>query len=125
MYKIISFVSDSEGLWDNIRSVSVKSEGLDFSSDFNDDILISNDDFTIRSSSAGRKASNQDDKFWAPEKFKCSKCKKYFKWKIDLVHHLKVSCGGNKCECCPFCDYRTDRKWNLKSHMKRRHNIQH
>lgn len=124
------FVSESGLLWVNCRTSSVKSEGgLDFSSDFNDDILISHDDYHPRSSSTERKfgADQGEEKFWLPEtdKFKCSKCKKHFRWKIDLVHHLKVSCGGTKCECCPFCDYRTDRKWNLKSHMKRRHNIQH
>lgn len=120
------FVPDSSYYWKDCNVV-LKKEEVDFPSDFDDDVLSSQDDFSARCSSAGSKMTNPEEKkYWTPDaaKYKCSKCSKSFRWKHHLIHHLKVSCGGVKSECCPFCDYRTDRKWNLKSHVKRRHNIQ-
>ncbi|XP_011160490.1 longitudinals lacking protein isoform X36 [Solenopsis invicta] len=58
----------------------------------------------------------------APQgRYKCSKCAKSYRWKHHLVEHVKASCGQKKAECCPFCSYKSNRKWNLKSHMKRIH----
>ncbi|XP_012174232.1 longitudinals lacking protein, isoforms F/I/K/T [Bombus terrestris] len=54
-------------------------------------------------------------------RYKCSKCSKSYRWKHHLVEHVKASCGQKKAECCPYCSYRSNRKWNLKSHMKRIH----
>ncbi|RLU14950.1 hypothetical protein DMN91_012837 [Ooceraea biroi] len=54
-------------------------------------------------------------------RYKCSKCGKSYRWKHHLVEHVKASCGQNKAECCPYCSYKSNRKWNLKSHMKRIH----
>ncbi|KAG5331139.1 LOLA3 protein, partial [Acromyrmex charruanus] len=54
-------------------------------------------------------------------RFKCSKCAKSYRWKHHLVEHIKASCGQEKAECCPYCSYKSNRKWNLKSHMKRIH----
>lgn len=56
-----------------------------------------------------------------PGSYNCTKCSKSYRWKQDLVEHSKTSCGSNKEECCPFCSYRTNRRWNLKSHMRRIH----
>ncbi|XP_031774275.1 longitudinals lacking protein isoform X4 [Apis florea] len=55
------------------------------------------------------------------DRYKCSKCSKSYRWKHHLVEHVKASCGQKKAECCPYCSYRSNRKWNLKSHMKRIH----
>ncbi|XP_029661824.1 longitudinals lacking protein-like isoform X29 [Formica exsecta] len=54
-------------------------------------------------------------------RYKCSKCAKSYRWKHHLVEHVKASCGQKKAECCPYCSYKSNRKWNLKSHMKRIH----
>nr|XP_012150741.1 PREDICTED: longitudinals lacking protein, isoform G-like isoform X15 [Megachile rotundata] len=54
-------------------------------------------------------------------RYKCSKCSKSYRWKHHLVEHVKAFCGQKKAECCPYCSYRSNRKWNLKSHMKRIH----
>ncbi|XP_043284380.1 longitudinals lacking protein isoform X8 [Venturia canescens] len=53
--------------------------------------------------------------------YKCNKCSKTYRWKQHLVEHVKTSCGSTKEERCPFCSYCTNRRWNLKSHMKRIH----
>lgn len=55
------------------------------------------------------------------DRYKCSKCSKSYRWKHHLMEHVKASCGQKKAECCPYCSYRSNRKWNLKSHMKRIH----
>ncbi|XP_017887207.1 longitudinals lacking protein-like isoform X16 [Ceratina calcarata] len=54
-------------------------------------------------------------------RYKCSKCSKSYRWKHHLVEHMKVSCGQKKAECCPYCSYKSNRKWNLKSHIRRMH----
>ncbi|XP_071565973.1 uncharacterized protein [Temnothorax longispinosus] len=54
-------------------------------------------------------------------RYKCSKCAKSYRWKHHLVEHVKASCGQKKAECCPYCSYKSNRKWNLKSHIKRIH----
>ncbi|KAG7205725.1 hypothetical protein KM043_007674 [Ampulex compressa] len=54
-------------------------------------------------------------------RYKCFKCLKSYRWKHHLVEHVKAFCGQKKAECCPYCSYRSNRKWNLKSHMKRIH----
>nr|XP_012225958.1 PREDICTED: gastrula zinc finger protein XlCGF57.1-like [Linepithema humile] len=54
-------------------------------------------------------------------RYRCSKCAKSYRWKHHLVEHMKAFCGQKKEECCPFCSYKSNRKWNLKSHMKRIH----
>lgn len=55
------------------------------------------------------------------DRYKCSKCSKTYRWKHHLVEHVKASCGQMKAECCPYCSYKSNRKWNLKSHVKRIH----
>ena len=119
-------VPDLNLLWKNCGNAQLKFERPDFPSDL-DDILISQEDINVKSNSGASKIIDPvEESYWKTEaeKYKCSKCSKTFQWKHHLIQHLKVSCGGIKSECCPFCDYRTDRKWNLKSHMKRRHNVQ-
>ncbi|XP_020288351.1 zinc finger protein 629-like [Pseudomyrmex gracilis] len=54
-------------------------------------------------------------------RYKCSKCSKSYRWKHHLVEHTKASCGQTKAQCCPYCSYKSNRKWNLKSHIKRIH----
>ncbi|XP_076644892.1 uncharacterized protein LOC143354555 isoform X18 [Halictus rubicundus] len=54
-------------------------------------------------------------------RYTCYKCSKSYRRKHHLVEHVKASCGQKKTECCPYCSYRTNRKWNLKCHMKRIH----
>ncbi|XP_076682692.1 uncharacterized protein LOC143376352 isoform X3 [Andrena cerasifolii] len=54
-------------------------------------------------------------------RYRCSKCSKSYRWKHHLVEHVKAFCGQKKDACCPYCSYRSSRKWNLKSHMKRIH----
>ncbi|CAL7939895.1 unnamed protein product [Xylocopa violacea] len=54
-------------------------------------------------------------------RYRCSKCSKSYRWKHHLVEHVKMSCGQKKVECCPYCSYKSNRKWNLKSHMRRIH----
>ncbi|XP_076621321.1 uncharacterized protein LOC143341872 isoform X11 [Colletes latitarsis] len=55
------------------------------------------------------------------DRYKCSKCSKSYRWKHHLAEHVKAFCGQKKAECCPYCSYRSNRKWNLKCHMKRIH----
>ncbi|XP_033333342.1 longitudinals lacking protein, isoforms F/I/K/T [Megalopta genalis] len=54
-------------------------------------------------------------------RYTCDRCSKSYRWKHHLVEHVRTFCWQKKAECCPYCHYRTNRKWNLKCHMKRIH----
>ncbi|XP_014474852.1 PREDICTED: uncharacterized protein LOC106744502 isoform X3 [Dinoponera quadriceps] len=51
-------------------------------------------------------------------RYKCWNCSKSYRLKHHLVQHVRDFCGQ---ECCPYCGYRTNRKWNLKTHIRRIH----
>ncbi|CAD6201857.1 GSCOCG00002817001-RA-CDS [Cotesia congregata] len=53
--------------------------------------------------------------------FTCSACKKTFPTSANLRDHIRRRANNKKMECCPFCDYTSDRRWNVKSHIKRIH----
>lgn len=88
--------------------------------------LISNDDIVVP------KTGHRDPLDMSVEKdiikrgaakYECAKCYKSYNWKPHLIEHLRSACGAAKNKCCLYCSYRTNRQWNLKSHMKRKHKI--
>ncbi|EFN68037.1 Zinc finger protein 337 [Camponotus floridanus] len=88
--------------------------------------LVWEDYQVLGTSTANRSSSYVERKFRVKHmdhigRYKCSKCAKSYRWKHHLVEHVKASCGQKKAECCPYCSYKSNRKWNLKSHMKRIH----
>ncbi|CAH1964146.1 unnamed protein product [Acanthoscelides obtectus] len=56
--------------------------------------------------------------------FKCSQCEKSYKYKQNLVRHLKYECDKEAQYHCDYesCGYSSKFKSNLKKHCYRKHN---
>jgi len=52
-------------------------------------------------------------------RYKCERCHKTttYKHKPNIYRHLREECGVNPSHLCNFCDYQTNRKGDLKTHM--------
>ncbi|KAH0952313.1 hypothetical protein HN011_005727 [Eciton burchellii] len=58
-----------------------------------------------------------------PGCFKCPKCDKSYRWLRNMKNHLKIECGKDPKECCPYCPHRTKYKSSLQKHIQRIHFI--
>ncbi|XP_046416395.1 longitudinals lacking protein, isoforms A/B/D/L isoform X5 [Neodiprion virginianus] len=56
-----------------------------------------------------------------PGNYSCQRCGKSYKWKNNLVDHMRLDCGKEANIKCEFCNYRTKWSWNLKAHKNRVH----
>ncbi|CAL1680021.1 unnamed protein product [Lasius platythorax] len=56
-----------------------------------------------------------------PGSFQCPKCGKEYRWLRNMKNHLKVECGKEPKECCPYCSHRTKYKSSLQKHILRIH----
>ncbi|XP_072767131.1 uncharacterized protein [Anoplolepis gracilipes] len=56
-----------------------------------------------------------------PGSFKCPKCGKEYRWLRNMKNHLKVECGKEPKECCPYCPHRTKYRSSLQKHIFRIH----
>ncbi|XP_044008774.1 longitudinals lacking protein isoform X21 [Aphidius gifuensis] len=54
-------------------------------------------------------------------RFTCNKCYKTYRWKTHYNEHRRTDCGKVCYFGCSYCGYCTNKKWNLKLHLKRRH----
>lgn len=52
----------------------------------------------------------------------CSKCGKFYKSLGTLQRHLNYECGLAPRFKCPYCNYFTKQKINVKKHIVRNHN---
>ena len=50
----------------------------------------------------------------------CNKCLRIFQSSYILTKHIR-SCDPRKSISCIFCDYKSNRKWNVKMHIERVH----
>lgn len=55
--------------------------------------------------------------------FQCEKCFKTYKFKNHWKRHVRVECGKEPKEQCPYCNLRTYYKFNLLKHIKRAHKL--
>lgn len=53
--------------------------------------------------------------------FCCPRCQKVYRWKQSLNLHLKYECGTEPKFQCPYCVFKTKRKWSLKQHILGKH----
>ncbi|KAL2738504.1 longitudinals lacking protein isoform X13 [Vespula maculifrons] len=56
-----------------------------------------------------------------PGCFKCPRCGKGYRWLRNMKNHLRVECGKDPKECCPYCPHRTKYKSSLQKHIQRIH----
>lgn len=53
--------------------------------------------------------------------WKCEQCTKAYSTKGCLQRHWKYECGKEPNFHCPFCSYKSYRKFNLNSHLRLKH----
>nr|XP_012226000.1 PREDICTED: longitudinals lacking protein, isoform G-like [Linepithema humile] len=56
-----------------------------------------------------------------PGCYKCPKCGKSYRWLRNMKNHLKIECGKDPKECCPYCPHRTKYRSSLHKHILRIH----
>ncbi|KAL2714716.1 zinc finger protein 254-like isoform X1 [Vespula squamosa] len=56
-----------------------------------------------------------------PGCFKCPRCGKGYRWLRNMKNHLRIECGKDPKECCPYCPHRTKYKSSLQKHIQRIH----
>nr|XP_018912755.1 PREDICTED: zinc finger and BTB domain-containing protein 41-like [Bemisia tabaci] len=57
--------------------------------------------------------------------FACPNCSRTYKYKDNLMRHLRLECGVEPKFPCSFCPYKTKHKTSLKSHMRIKHSVQY
>ena len=65
------------------------------------------------------RSSNSSDK--KPGLFKCPNCGKGYRWLRNMKNHIKIECGKEPKEFCPYCPHRTKYKSSLQKHIVRIH----
>lgn len=58
-----------------------------------------------------------------PGHFPCAQCGKVYRWKWNLMAHLREDCGQRPRYNCGMCSYSSKRARNLSLHTKRVHKL--
>lgn len=61
------------------------------------------------------------DSVFNNEMFYCYKCCKRYNSRRAKMQHSKYECGKIPKNLCPYCSYRSHRTYNLKKHIKSKH----
>lgn len=56
-----------------------------------------------------------------PGVFPCPRCKKVYRYRTNMLRHLKVECGKEPQFQCPYCPCQTKHKSSMQRHMENRH----
>lgn len=56
-----------------------------------------------------------------PGLFACPSCRKLYRNRRNMLAHLRFECGQLPQLKCQFCSYRSKRKYDLKRHIRIRH----
>lgn len=54
-------------------------------------------------------------------RYNCPNCNKAYKWRHNMLQHMKRDCGKPPNFMCPYCDYGSKQKNNLARHVAARH----
>ena len=56
-----------------------------------------------------------------PGTFACPGCRKHYRYKRNMLSHFRLECGKIPQLQCHYCSYRSKKKYDLKRHIKNRH----
>lgn len=56
-----------------------------------------------------------------PGLFACPSCRKLYRYRRNMLAHLRLECGQLPQLKCHFCSYRSKKKYDLKRHVRNRH----
>ncbi|XP_039284622.1 longitudinals lacking protein, isoforms A/B/D/L-like [Nilaparvata lugens] len=51
----------------------------------------------------------------------CPTCHRIYTYKNNLMRHIRVECGKQPSQMCPYCTYRSKHKGDVLRHLKTRH----
>jgi len=53
----------------------------------------------------------------------CEKCGRSYRYRENLLRHIRVECGKEAQFHCFYCKYKSKQKNNLQRHLRCRHNV--
>lgn len=56
--------------------------------------------------------------------FPCTQCGKSYKWKRNLIQHVKNECGKEPQFFCPHCNFKAKHSFNLYRHLRKVHSVE-
>ncbi|KAJ4427492.1 hypothetical protein ANN_25140 [Periplaneta americana] len=56
-----------------------------------------------------------------PGAFSCPRCRKVYRYRTNMLRHLKVECGKEPQFQCPYCPCQTKHKSSMQRHIENRH----
>jgi uncharacterized C2H2 Zn-finger protein len=56
-----------------------------------------------------------------PGAFPCPRCRKVYRYRTNMLRHLKVECGKEPQFQCPYCPCQTKHKSSMQRHIENRH----
>lgn len=54
---------------------------------------------------------------------RCEQCGRSYRYRENLLRHIRVECGKEAQFHCIYCKYKTKHKTNLQRHLRSRHQI--
>lgn len=60
-----------------------------------------------------------------PGVFPCPSCRKLYRYKRNMLAHLRLECGQLPRLKCHYCSYCSKKKYDLKRHIRIRHEGKH
>ncbi|KAJ9600575.1 hypothetical protein L9F63_026287 [Diploptera punctata] len=65
--------------------------------------------------------SKQISSYRFPGAFSCPRCRKVYRYKTNMLRHLKLECGKDPQFQCPYCPRQTKHKSSMQRHIENRH----
>lgn len=65
--------------------------------------------------------TKQSNMYKVPGVFPCPHCRKVYRYRTNMLRHLKVECGKEPQFQCPYCPCQTKHKSSMQRHMENRH----
>ena len=56
-----------------------------------------------------------------PGAFPCPRCRKVYRYKTNMLRHVKLECGKDPQFQCPYCPRQTKHKSSMQRHIENRH----
>lgn len=82
------------------------------------------DDVVIGPNEKSQQPRNQNvNKYKFPGAFPCPRCRKEYRYRTNMLRHLKVECGKEPQFHCPYCPCQTKHKSSMQRHIENRHSL--
>ncbi|KAJ9600574.1 hypothetical protein L9F63_026286 [Diploptera punctata] len=59
----------------------------------------------------------------SPGVFPCPQCRKVYRYRTNMLRHIKLECGKDPQFQCPYCPRQTKQKSSLQRHIENKHSF--